>query len=67
MVKSVKSFVKIGSCLQVSPFLFILLKFPAPPPPLRLFRPPTYFILPNVPTLGLLGPSPFIRDPRVQL
>ena len=52
MVKSGKSFVKIGSRL----FLFILLKFPT--------SPSTYLILPNVPSPHSLRP-PFIQDPRV--
>ena len=49
MVKSAKSFVKIGSRFQIA-----LRNFQPPRPP-RLFRPPTYFILPNVPTTP---PSP---------
>ena len=44
MVKSGKSFVKIGFRFQIA-----LRNFQPPPPP-SLFRPPTYFILPNVPT-----------------
>ena len=48
-----------------SPFLFILSKFPPPPP-----SPFVYLILPNVPIPRLLGtlspsPPPFIGDPRV--
>ena len=49
MVKSGKSFVKIGFRFQIA-----LRNFQPPPPP-SLFRPPTYFILPNVPTTP---PSP---------
>ena len=59
MVKSGKSFVKIGYRFQLAPFLFILSKFP---PLTRSFRPPplpTYLILPNVPT------SPLIRTSRL--
>ena len=64
MVKSGKSFVKIGFRFQIA-----LRNFQPPPPP-SLFRPPTYFILPNVPTTPPSPPPPpptplFIRDPRV--
>ena len=62
MVKPGKSFVKIGSPLQISLFLFILSKLPTPP----LF---VYLILPNFPPLPHHPPAyydpPFIRDPRV--
>ena len=48
MVKSVKSFVKIGSRLQIAlVFCFIEISNPSPP---------AYLILPNVPTPRLLGP-----------
>ena len=55
MVKSGKSFVKIGSCLQIA-FLFLFYRNSQAP---RLFRPPSlpaYLTLPNVPT------SPLIRS-----
>ena len=48
MVKSGKSFVKIGSSFQIALFFLFNRNFQPPPP--------AYLILPNVPTHRLLGP-----------
>ena len=54
IVKSGRSFVKIGSRLQIaSPFIFISSKSPPPTPP------------PGPPTSPAYQNSLFIRDPRV--
>ena len=65
MIKSSKSFVKIGSSLQIALFFLFCRNFQAPPP-----ASPAYLILPNVPTHPPPPPDywdhpPFIRDPRV--
>ena len=54
MVKSGKSFVKIGSRFQIALFFLFYQNFHPPPIPTRLFD-----FTPNVPT------TPFILNPRV--
>ena len=58
MVKSGKSFVKIGSCLQIA-FFFLFYRNFYPPsfPHPRLFRPAAYLILTNVPPPPLAPPA----------
>ena len=60
MVRSGKSSLKIGSQFPSSPFLFILSKFPTPPPPVYSDS-AAYLILPNVPTPS--PPPPLIISP----
>ena len=55
MVKSCKSFVKIGSRFQIALFFLFYQNFQPPPP--------AYLILRNVPTPRLLGP-PVYSGPK---
>ena len=60
MVKSGKSFVKIGSCLQIA-FFFLFYRNFYPPsfPHPSLFRPAAYLILTNVPPPPPLAPPAY--------
>ena len=67
MVKLGKSFVKIGSRFQIALFLLFYQNFRTHFPIPRLFRPPAYLILPNVPILRLLEPHPVFSEPKSKL
>ena len=67
MLKSGKSVVKIGSRFQIALFFFFYQNFQTHSPTPRLFRPPAYLVLHNVPILRLLGPHPVFSEPKSKL
>ena len=67
MLKSGKSFVKIGSRFQIALFFLFYQNFQTHSPTPRLFRPPAYLVLHNVPILRLLGPHPVFSEPKSKL
>ena len=67
MLKSGKSVVKIGSRFQIALFFLFYQNFQTHSPTPRLFRPPAYLVLHNVPILRLLGPHPVFSEPKSKL